>query len=105
YFFRSKYLAFSTVRTVGLRLIPSNTPQPLRLLLLRGFGAQRRSEALLRTLGAHWRHLGPIHMIAGPDLVATALEPHEFLDLLRGRLSRRFVRDSTDLPRHIAELD
>jgi hypothetical protein len=78
---------------------------PVRLLLLRVFGAQRRSERLLGRLGASWRHLGPVQMIAGSDLAAAALEPHEFLDSLRGRLSRQFVADAEDLRRRLAQLD
>jgi hypothetical protein len=64
-----------------------------------------RSEALLRNLGAHWRHVGTLSMIAGTDLVSAALEPHEFLDLLRGRLARRFVGRPGELRGRVAELD
>ena len=41
-------------------------------------------------------------MIAGPDLATTAVEPHEFLDFVGGRLSRQFVRDEADLARRFA---
>jgi hypothetical protein len=99
------YLAFRVVLAVGMRLRPRPTGPPRRLLLLRTFGAPRRSEALLRRLSAHWRHVGPVSMIAGPDLAAAALEPHEFLDLLRGRLARRFVANAYELRRRVAELD
>jgi hypothetical protein len=77
----------------------------LRLVLLRTFGAQRRSELLLRRLGAHWRHLGPVQMIAGTDLVSAALDPHEFLDRLRGRLDRQFIGDAEQLHRRLDDLD
>jgi hypothetical protein len=100
------YLAFRLVMGIGLRL--RRRPgggAPLRLLLLRVFGAQRRSERLLGRLGASWRHLGPVQMIAGTDLAAAALEPHEFLDSLRGRMSRQFVADAEDLRRRLAQLD
>ena len=92
------YVTFRLVIAIGLRLRKRTLGgAPLRLLLLRVFGAQRRSEGLLRRLGASWRHLGPVQMIAGTDLAAAALEPHEFLDSLRGRLSRQFVAGADDL--------
>jgi hypothetical protein len=100
------YLAFRIVRAVGLRLRkPAHLGTPSRLLLLRVFGAQRRSELLLRRFGASWRHLGPVQMIAGTDLAAAALEPHEFLDSLRGKLNRQFVADGDDLRQRLVQLD
>jgi hypothetical protein len=100
------YVAFRLVIAIGLRLRKQTVgSQPLRLLLLRVFGEQRRSEGLLRRLGASCRHLGPVQMIAGPDLVTAALEPHEFLDSLRRRLSRQFVSGADDLQQRLAQLD
>jgi hypothetical protein len=49
------------------------------------------SQRLFDALDKHWRHVGSIQMIAGPDLATTTVEPHEFLDFLRGRLARRFI--------------
>ena len=40
-------------------------------------------------------------MIAGPDLVESTVEPHEFLEFLGGRLSRNFVRSDADLQRRL----
>src|SRR5205085_1649226 len=37
----------------------------------------------------------------GPDLVASTVEPHEFLDFVGGHLSRQFVRGSDDLERRV----
>ena len=99
------YVAFRGVLAVGMRLRPRPAGPPCRLLLLLTFGARRRSEALLRSLGAHWRHVGTLSMIAGTDLVSAALEPHEFLDLLRGRLARRFIGSPGELRGRVAELD
>jgi len=59
----------------------------------------------VRDLGVHWRHVGSIEMIAGPDLVSENLEPHEFLDYLRRRLARRFIGTPDDLRRRLAEVD
>jgi hypothetical protein len=100
------YLAFRLVTAVGLGLRRrAGAGAPLRLLLLRVFEGQRRSERLLRRLSASWRHLGAVQMIAGPDLAAATLEPHEFLDSLRGRLNRQFVVDTEDLRRRLTQLD
>lgn len=76
-----------------------------KLLLLRVFGAQRRSERLLETLGAHWRYVGSIQLIAGTDLATATLQPHEFLDFVSGRLSRRFIQGRAELDQRLAEMD
>jgi hypothetical protein len=49
--------------------------------------------------------MGNISLIAGPDLVTSSVEPHEFLEFVGGRLSRRFVQDEADLDRRFAEID
>jgi hypothetical protein len=98
------YLGLRVVCAVGLRAAGPATA-PVRLLLLRTFGTPRRGESLLRLLGTSWRYVGPVQMIAGPDLVSAGLEPHEFLDRVRGRLSRRFVGDGADLAVRVRELD
>lgn len=72
------------------------------LLLLRVFALGARSERLFDALGKRWLRIGNIDMIAGPDLATTAVEPHEFLDFVGGRLSRQFVRDDADLARRFA---
>lgn len=72
------------------------------LLLLRVFALGARSERLFDALGKRWLRIGNIDMIAGPDLATTAVEPHEFLDFVGGRLSRQFVRDEADLARRFA---
>lgn len=77
----------------------------LKLLLLRVFALGRRSERLLEAVGAYWRHAGSIQLIAGPDLITKIVEPHEFLDFLRGRLARRFVDGPETLERRLSEMD
>lgn len=74
----------------------ANSPS---LLLLRVFALGVRSERLFDALGKRWLRIGNIDMIAGPDLVTSTVEPHEFLDFVGGRLSRQFVRDEADLAR------
>lgn len=75
------------------------------LLLLRVFALGRRSEKLFDTLRKHWQYVGSILMIAGPDLVTTTVEPHEFLDFIRGRVGRQFITDAKDVERRISAVD
>jgi hypothetical protein len=70
---------------------------PVNLLLLRVFGDARRSESLFDALALHWRHVGTIQFIAGPDLAAASADPHKLLDFFGGRLKDRFVAGPADL--------
>ena len=65
---------------------------PMRLLLLRVYGFGRRSRRLLDLLGTRWRLLGSIDLIAAPDLASRTVEPSTFLEFVRGRLKRLFIR-------------
>lgn len=80
-------------------------PQNVRLLLLRVFALGRKSERMFDILGSHWRHVGSIQLIAGPDLVTKTVEPHEFLDFLTGKLARRFIDGPQSLDRRVSEMD
>jgi hypothetical protein len=71
--------------------------RPLRLLMLRVFGAPERSEELFEGVAHHWRHVGSIQLIAGADLAAMTIEPHEAVRFLGGRLSETFVSSPEDL--------
>jgi len=75
------------------------------LLLLRVFSLGPRSLRLFDALAKCWLRVGPITLIAGPDLATGLVEPHEFLDFLGGRVSRQFVQGREDLERRMAELD
>lgn len=78
---------------------------PMRLLLLRVYGFGRRSRRLLDLLGTRWRLLGSIDLIAAPDLASRTVEPSTFLDFVRGRLSRLFIKSPDDLQQRIAAID
>jgi hypothetical protein len=75
------------------------------LLLLRVFSLGKRSERLFDILAIYWRYIGSIRLIAGPDLATTTVEPHEFLDFLSGKLSRRFINNSQTLDLRISEME
>jgi hypothetical protein len=97
--------AYRLVATVGFATVAREKPSgpTPRLLLLRVFALGRRSERLFDALGARWRHAGTIRLIAGPDLATTTVEPHEFLDFVGGRLSRRFIDGPATLEQRLAE--
>ena len=76
-----------------------------RLLLLRVFSLGKRSERLFDALATHWRYVGSLQLIAGPDLATSTVEPHEFLDFVSGRLARRFIDAPEALDRRLAEMD
>ncbi|MEX0804141.1 MAG: hypothetical protein WD688_12620 [Candidatus Binatia bacterium] len=90
---------------LGLGRLQNNPVESPRLLLLRVFALGRRSEHLYNALGAKWRTIGSIQMIAGPDLTTTTIEPHEFLDFLSGKLARRFIDSARTLDLRITEMD
>jgi hypothetical protein len=84
---------------------PQRAGDSKTLLLLRVFALGKRSEKLFDALRRHWPYAGSISMIAGPDLVTTTIEPHEFLNFVSGRLGRQFVSDAQDLERRLARID
>ena len=103
--------AFGIFKLVGiggfrmLRKFSHEQAEGPRLLLLRVFALGTRSAALYDSLGKYWRNVGSIQMIAGPDLATTAIEPHEFLEFLSGKLSRRFVDSGTTLDLRMTQMD
>ncbi|HET9117582.1 MAG TPA: hypothetical protein VFN75_05820 [Pseudonocardiaceae bacterium] len=97
------YLA--TVR-LGFRLLRTDTAlQGSGLLVLRVFSLGKRSETLFDAVSRHWRYVGTVQLIAGPDLAAATVEPHEFLDFVSGRLERQFIDNPEVLDRRVGELD
>jgi hypothetical protein len=108
--FLSGLVAFATYKVVawaGFSLVrrESQPENSAKLLLLRVFSLGRRSERLFDALTKHWRYVGSIRLIAGPDLATTTIEPHEFLDFLTGKLARRFIDGPQTLDRRISEMD
>ena len=102
------FAAYMIASRTGFRIARRSVapPEPTRtLLLLRVFSLGARSEKLFDALSKRWLRIGAIRMISGPDLAKRAVQPHEFLAFLSGRLSDRFVRDDKDLERRVARLD
>lgn len=99
------FLAARLTASLLWRLVGAPAMAPQRLLLLRVFALGARSERLFDRLRRHWQPLGPMAMIAGPDLVTSTVEPHEFLDFMSGDLARQFVSGPADLQRRLAGFD
>jgi hypothetical protein len=96
------YLLTSRVLISGLR---TDRSPAARLLLLRVFGHDRRTERLLDELTLRWRPFGTVDLIAGRDLALRNIDPSEFYDFLTGKLARQFVQDGTDLDERLARRD
>lgn len=62
-----------------------------RLLVLRVFSADPRKHALLDSVQARWRFVGPVLQIGGPDLVAMNVDPYEASMYLSARMHRLFL--------------
>jgi hypothetical protein len=99
-----KAVAWSGFSLLNRRGDPARK-ESTRLLLLRVFSLGRRSEKLFDALTKHWRYVGSVRLIAGPDLATTTVEPHEFLDFIGGRLARRFIDGRETLERRLSEED
>ncbi|MBU4263695.1 MAG: hypothetical protein KKC76_17710 [Proteobacteria bacterium] len=99
------FVAFKLTWLLAASLSMRPPPQPVGLTFLRVFSLGRRSEALLEKLAKHWRHVGNIQLITGPDLATSTVQPHQFLDFLAGKLGQHFVGDHSSLVRSLAERD
>jgi hypothetical protein len=101
------FLAWRLTLYTGLRPLVSaaRTRPPSRLLLLRVFGFGRRSRRLLDLIGARWRLIGSIDLIAAPDLASRTIEPSTFIEFMRGRLGDLFIRTPKQLEERLAALD
>ncbi len=76
-----------------------------RLLLLRVFSLGHRSEQLFEMISKVWLRIGNINLIAGPDLVRSTVEPHEFLNFMGGHLLQQFVSNEKDIEQYISSID
>ena len=99
------YNAVSRLGFWWLRRVKGDGQTRPTLLVLRSFSIGSDSERLFDAVGRHWRRVGSIQMIAGIDLVSRTVEPHEFLDFVSGRLSRRFIDGAQSLNLRMGERD
>jgi hypothetical protein len=98
------FLAYRLAVAVVLRrrLAP---PEPRRLLLLRVFGYQARTESLFDRIAQTWRLHGPVQLIAGVDLAMRTADPGDLLALLNGRLAESYVRSAQEVRERLERLD
>ena len=82
--------------------VPAAAPRPL--LVLRVFGQTGRMAALFDRLEHDWRHIGPIHMIAGRDLALRNIGPTDFVAFVAGRLHTQFVDNTQQLQTRLSSL-
>ena len=102
------FLVYKLVAWAGFAIVFRNRPASRthpKLLVLRVFSLGTRSERLFDVLAMHWRFVGSIRLIAGPDLATTTIEPHEFLDFLSGKLARQFIDNAQTLDLRISQMD
>jgi hypothetical protein len=99
------FLAYRLPVELVLRRIPPVAPSPRRLLLLRVFGYQARTESLFDRVAQAWRFHGPVQLIAGVDLAMRTVDPGDVLAFLDGRLSEQYIAAARDVPDRLARLD
>lgn len=85
----------------GVRPLASNK----RLLVLRVFSRERRSERLLDELEYRWRFIGPIVLIGGADVAERTIDPAKAASYLRGRMKHVFVPNVHELNKRVVAMD
>lgn len=99
-------VAFAACKLVATPRRRSAAPAASRgLTFLRVFSLGRRSDRLLESVARHWRHVGSVQLITGPDVAHSTVQPHQLLDFVSGRLATHFIGDAASLERRIAERD
>lgn len=99
------FLAYRFSVFAVLRGFRSAEAAPRRLLLLRVFGYQARTESLFDRVAQAWRFHGPVQLIAGVDLAMRTVDPGDLLALLNGRLAELYVRAPEEVRNRLARLD
>jgi hypothetical protein len=99
--------AFLAYRLVVAAVLRGDRPpqRAPRLLLLRVFGYQARTESLFDRVAQTWRLQGPVQLIAGVDLAMRTADPGDVLALLDGRLAEAYVRTPQEVGERLARLD
>lgn len=102
--------AFAVYRTsvaLALAWLPGldRSDPKKRLLLLRVFGYQARTETLFDRVAQQWRFHGPVQMIAGVDLATRTADPGDMLAFVGGRLDERYVATPDEAGPRVGGLD
>ena len=102
------FLAYKAALQLGnkrLLLKSSDDQSHPALLVLRVFSLGKRSEVLFENVAQRWRYLGNVQLIAGTDLAASTVAPHQFLSFVSGKLKLLFVNNDEAINRSIREMD
>jgi hypothetical protein len=100
--------AFAAYRLAVFAVLRGARPTataPRRLLLLRVFGYQARTESLFDRVAQAWRFHGPVQLIAGVDLAMRTVDPGDVLALLNGRLAELYARAPGEAVERLERLD
>jgi hypothetical protein len=101
------FVAYRAVVAAGLALWPQRDAglTNRRLLLLRVFGYQRRTERLFDRLAQRWRWTGSVRMVAAADLATRIIGPDDLLSFVAGRLRQLFLRHDRASFQRLDQLD
>jgi hypothetical protein len=99
------FLLYKAAGTLLQRLRPAARGNARGLTFLRVFSLGSRSDRLLETLARHWRRIGSLHLITGPDVAHSTVQPHQLLDFVAGRLASHFVGDAQTLAQRLRQRD
>jgi hypothetical protein len=102
------FLAYKATLQLGnkrLLLKKSDDQSSPALLVLRVFSLGKRSEVLFENVAQRWRYLGNVQLIAGTDLAASTVAPHQFLSFVSGKLKLLFINNEEAINRSIRETD
>jgi hypothetical protein len=84
---------------------PGRDQPKKRLLLLRVFGYQARTETLFDRVAQQWRFHGPVQLIAGVDLAMRTADAGDILAFVGGRLDERYITTVDEVGRRLGGLD
>jgi hypothetical protein len=101
------FVAYRAVVGAGFALwrIDDDRLGNTRLLLLRVFGFQRRTERLFDAVAQRWRWLGSVRLIAAADLATRIIGPADLISFMGGRLRQLFLRPDTTSFQRLDGLD
>lgn len=100
------FIAYRAGVTVMLRILSQERiTESRRLLLLRVFGYEARTESLFDRVAQRWRFHGPVQLIGGVDLGTRTADPGDMLAFVSGRLDEQCVAAPEDLARRLERLD
>ncbi len=99
------FAAFKLTLILVRKVIGAKVKESCGLVFLRVFSLGRRSDQLLANVTKHWRHIGSVQMITGPDVARSTVQPHQFLDFISGKIVTHFVHDESSLERSVSEWD